>query len=90
MAGPEFSRATAPASTYTPAPSVLPTPRAIRSKVLRQRARREPSVLQSTTFTLSSRFPKPFSISRAMAGRSQEDFKAPDVYAYERTLTWRV
>lgn len=67
---PEFSRATAPASTYTPAPRVLPTPRATRSKVLRQRDRWDSSELQSNTFSLNNCFPKPRSLFSAMVALS--------------------
>lgn len=49
-AGPAMFLETFPARTYTPSPSVLPTPRAVRSKVLSTRARSElPSVRGSST-----------------------------------------
>ncbi|TNN79423.1 Extracellular calcium-sensing receptor [Liparis tanakae] len=50
MLGPATALATSPDSTYTPAPSVLPTPRATRSRVVRHRLKSDTSPSGSRGF----------------------------------------
>lgn len=66
--GPESPFATSPANTYTPAPRVLPTPRAMRSTVPRQRHSLESSrLLRSTTFLRTSDRPNDTTCSNILA-----------------------